>query len=362
MVGDRIRLAREFVEMSQKDLAALLGLQQATVAYLESGRHRASEAVIAGAAKATGFPAMFFQDIPLDAFPEGSLVFRRRKRTSAAEVRRAYTTARLGWEFTRSLLSQVKPWPMRLPIMNEEDPIAAAAVTRSAFGLSPDEPLINLTGKIEMLGVPVLEIDRELNDLDGFSLWAGLPSPRPIIGVNAQCSGDRQRWTLAHELGHLVLHGAIRGSVDDVEKQADAFAAELLLPESGIRGEFVRPVTISQVCELKGRWRVSLAGLIRRAHELELVSDRRKTDLFVQLGKQGWRKVEPIPIAPERAQTLIQLMAAVHGRSANLAEILQQEHLPPDLAAALGMERGRLRVVRSNDKPPTVGPQSRANV
>lgn len=362
MVGDRIRLAREFVEMSQKDLAALLGMQQATVAYLESGRHRASDTVIAGVAKTTGFPAAFFQDIPLDAFPEGSLVFRRRKRTSAAEVRRAYTTARLGWEFAGSLLRQVKAWPLRLPIMDEEDPVAAAAVTRSAFGLSPDEPLMNLAGKIEMLGVPVLEIDRELNDLDGFSLWAGLPTPRPLIGVNARCSGDRQRWTLAHELGHLVLHGAIRGSVDAVEMQADAFAAELLLPESGIREEFVAPLTLSQLCELKGRWRVSLAGLIRRAHELALINDRRKTDLFVQLGKQGWRKVEPIPIAPERAQTLVQLIAAVHGRSADLTAVLQQEHLPRDLAAALSIEWGRLRVVRSNDKLPTVGPQSRANI
>ncbi len=356
MVGDRIRLAREFVEMPQKTLAAHIGLQQGTVAYLESGRHHASANIIAAIAEATGFPPAFFQDVPLDAFPEGSLVFRRRKRTSAAEVGRTYSTARLGWELTRSLLRKVKRWPVRLPIMNEEEPVAAADVTRSALGLSPNEPLINLAGKIETLGVPIFEIDRELNDLEGFSLWAGLPSPRPIIGINASGSGDRERWTLAHELGHLVLHGAIRGSVNEIEDQAETFAAELLLPESVMQEEIVSPVTLSHLLDLKARWRVSLAALIRRAHDLDIINDRRKTDLFVQLSKRGWRKDEPMPIGRERPQTLAQLIAAVYGHTADLNCVLQQEGLPPGLAGALGMELGRMRVIRGHENVITISP------
>ncbi len=332
--------------MTQKDLADCLGIQQSTMAYLESGRHRASPKILDAVADITSFPRTFFGDVPLDAFPEGSLVFRRRKRTSVAEVTRAYTTARLGWELTRSLLRRVKRWSLRLPIMNEEEPESAADVTRSLLGVSPNEPIVNLLGKIESLGVPVFEINRELNDLDGFSLWAGLPIPRPVIGVSASSPGDRERWTLAHELGHLVLHGAIRGSVDEVEEQADMFAAQLLLPESAMRSQLVSPVTLSQLATLKPRWQVSLATLIRRARKLEIINDRRKKELFIQLGKHGWRTVEPIPISRERSQTLVQLTSAVYGPSAPAEFVLQQEGLPKILASALIMEPHRLRIVR----------------
>ncbi len=346
MIGDRIRLARDFEGLTQTELAARLGIQQSTLAYLESGRHRPSPPIITALARVTDFPAPFFCDVPLDAFPQGSLAFRRRKQTSAAEVTRAYTVARLGWELTIRMLHRVKRWPIRVPIMNEEEPEAAAAVTRSALGASPDEPLGHLLGKIESLGVAVFEIDRDLHDLDGFSLWAGLPTPRPVVVVNAATPGDRQRWTLAHELGHLVLHGAIRGRVDEVEADADAFAAELLLPESVMRNEFVAPVTLSHVAELKARWGVSMAGLIRRAHDLGIITDRRKKDLFIQLGKHGWRTAEPVPIARERSQTLEQLSRAIYGASATAEGVLTQEGFPRSLAAALIMESPRLRIVR----------------
>lgn len=179
VMGDHIRLARDFVGMTQKDLADRLGIQQSTLAYLESGRHHPSPPMIAALARVTDFPDAFFLDVPLDAFPQGSLAFRRRKQTSAAEVARAYTVARLGWELTIRLLRRVKCWPVRLPIMNEEEPEAAASVTGSALGVSLGEPIGNLLGKIESLGVAVFEIDRDLNDLDGFSLWAGLPTRDP---------------------------------------------------------------------------------------------------------------------------------------------------------------------------------------
>lgn len=113
----------------------------------------------------------------------------------------------------------------------------------------------------------------------------GIADPRPVIEINAKTPGDRQRWTLAHELGHLVLHGAIRGRVDEVEEQADAFAAELLLPESVMRNEVMVPVTLSQVATLKARWHVSMAALIRRVHALGIINDRRKKRFVRSVGE-----------------------------------------------------------------------------
>src|SRR5206468_262518 len=100
--------------------------------------------------------------------------------------------------------------------------------------------------------------------------------------------GDRLHWTLIHELGHLVLHHPPMGDVASIERQADVFAAEFLMPENAMREEFAPPVTLTTIAALKPRWRVAMGALIRRAHELEFVSSRQYRYLYEQMGGRGW--------------------------------------------------------------------------
>ena len=90
--------------------------------------------------------------------------------------------------------------------------------------------------------------------------------------VTATPAGDRRRFSVAHELGHLVLHQVSEGSLHTVEQQADAFAAAFLLPEAAMRKVLVPPITLTTLADLKARWGMSLQALIRRALVLECLT------------------------------------------------------------------------------------------
>jgi Zn-dependent peptidase ImmA (M78 family) len=75
-----------------------------------------------------------------------------------------------------------------------------------------------------------------------------------VIVVTATPSGDRRRFSVAHKLGHLVLHQVPEGSLHAVEQQADAFAAAFLLPEAAMRKVLVPPITLTTLADLKAHW------------------------------------------------------------------------------------------------------------
>ena len=89
------------------------------------------------------------------------------------------------------------------------------------------------------LGVAVLPMRLGTESIDAVAVWGGR-GPSVILNLDRQhISPERTRMTLAHELGHLMLDRAgglpfcevLGGAVDDfMERRANAFAAELLLP------------------------------------------------------------------------------------------------------------------------------------
>src|SRR6218665_1830050 len=94
----------------------------------------------------------------------------------------------------------------------------------------PIGPVRNVARWIEFAGVFIVEENFGTQRIDGTFQWVG---DHGIIFINAALPLDRKRLTLAHELGHLVLH---TNDLDaDVEKQANNFAAEFLIPGKNIK-------------------------------------------------------------------------------------------------------------------------------
>lgn len=101
-------------------------------------------------------------------------------------------------------------------------------------------------GKLALaMGIRV-EYEPAEDDLSGF-LLRDLSRQQAIIGVNDNHSDNRQRFTIAHELGHFLLHEQEKLHIDrrfqinrrdesssqgksEEEKEANLFAAELLMP------------------------------------------------------------------------------------------------------------------------------------
>lgn len=109
--------------------------------------------------------------------------------------------------------------------------------------------------------------------------------------------GDRLRFTIAHELGHIVMHEYY---TQTMEGEADRFAAELLMPEYDIRSELI-DISMEKLASLKMRWKTSMQSLLYRAGVLGRISDRQKQYLWMQMGKAGYRLQEPIDVEVEHA-------------------------------------------------------------
>ena len=180
----------------------------------------------------------------------------------------------------------------------EFEPAAAARLTRMQWRM-PSEPVRDLVGWLEAAGCVVVRED--FGDttgggrVDGLSQWAG---DCPVILVNDRSPTDRLRLTLAHELGHICLHSGELGG--DPEEEANAFAAEFLMPADVIRPE-LRDLSLGKLSALKRCWGVSMQALIERAHRLGTISGQQRTNLYKALSRRGWRTREPLSdeLAPE---------------------------------------------------------------
>src|SRR5690606_22384920 len=114
------------------------------------------------------------------------------------------------------------------------------------------------------------------------------------IYINKDASADRQRYTLAHELGHLIMHcGKYIPTVEEAEVEADRFASEFLMPELEIKHQLNSRLSFSQLGDLKRYWKCSMSSIVMRAHKLGIIGKDRYTSLYVQLSRAGYKKKEP---------------------------------------------------------------------
>lgn len=328
--GERIRQARELRGLTQTELAELVAVKQPAIAQMEAGRTQPSSSVLQAIALATNFPISFFEQLNGPDFPMGSLLFRAHASTTAQQKTQAWRYAEILHETADKMASHIETRHVRLPRLASE-PVSAAREARSAFGLSPDRPIPNLIGAIEKGAVLVLIVPADLERRDAFSAWVGQEPTKPVIIISSGRPGDRLRFSIAHELGHLVMHRARQGDARAIEQQADKFAAELLMPEVAMRAELVHPITLTTIAPLKPRWGVSLQALIRRAHDLEIITPRQYHYLFEQLGAHGWKKREPqnLDVSVEKPRAVRKMAELLYGIPINYKRLSEDVSLSP---------------------------------
>jgi Zn-dependent peptidase ImmA (M78 family)/transcriptional regulator with XRE-family HTH domain len=328
--GERVRHARELRDLTQAALAQHIGVNQSTIAQIESGLIQPSDEIVKAIALRTGLVPSFFRQDSGPDFPQGSLLFRCRASTAAREKAQAYRAAQTMFEVADKLAASIKQIPVRIPTTEPStDSKTAAQMTRVALGLSPDKPLLNLINAVEKAGVLVLALPEKFEKVDAFSVW-GSDSHVPVIAFANGKAWDRIRFSVGHELGHLVMHQTMSGSLKSLHDAADEFSAELLLPETAMRVELVPPITLTAVAKLKVRWRVSMQAIIRRAHELGIITPRQYTYLFAQLSKHGWRTREPenLDVSAEQPRALRKMIELCYGDPINYAKCASDVRLP----------------------------------
>ena len=237
IVGERLRQARIITGLTQTGLAKKLGIRQPAIVQFEKSARQPSPKTLEAISFATGFPVSFFSQEQRTSFPLGTLLFRGKKRMLVRERSEAHELASVLFEAIERLTRSMKERSVKVPILTDSRPRQAAVLTRSALGLSPEGPAKNLIHHLEAAGVVVMALPRPLPNRDAFSAWTA--SDSPVIALSPEKPGDRQRWSAAHELGHLVIHRQIKNNKANLEREANDFAGELLMPQQSYQRELV---------------------------------------------------------------------------------------------------------------------------
>lgn len=303
-----ITLAREAVGLTQNGLAHEAGISQSLISKIEHGLEDPQPEVLKHFAHACAVPVAFFSQQE-ELLGEGLVdIFHKKRLTLPAKpLRRANAVANIRrLEAVRLLrtveFSERAAFPV-FAVDEHESPEAVAGMVRATWRV-PEGPLLDLTALIEATGIPVYHAELGHDKLSAISL-PGV-NGRHVIILNIALSASAQRFALAHELGHLVMHGGVAS--EDMEREADEFASALLMPADQIRPQ-LRGLRFNTLGGLKSYWRVSLAALIRRAHDLGGISDRQYRMFNIELNKlPGGRKREPGEFDSEKPRLMKYLL------------------------------------------------------
>lgn len=174
-----------------------------------------------------------------------------------------------------------------------------------------DDPIANLCEALEDQGVKVMLLPDAPDKFDGYSCWANERIPVVASRCSSDLPGDRQRFNLAHELGHLLLEHMDLGDVD-VEEACHRFAAALLVPaeaaksEVGENRDYVPP---RELYLLKHKWGLSMAAWVRRILDLAIIRQSQYRIAMKRFRQEGWHKEEPgNQIEPERSRRFQRLV------------------------------------------------------
>ncbi|WP_457134611.1 helix-turn-helix domain-containing protein [Mycobacteroides abscessus] len=360
--GARIRQARMLRQMTAKAVVEEMGWSNVRQSKMEKATTVALPAeqvdALAGLFR---FPTQFFSSRPQSRVTAGELLFRAPKSMTVGEQEFLAAFASLAGDFIGDLDAVAKLPPVRIPAVEDGGAAASAAeaagMLREAMGVDPDEPLDDLMYEAERLGAPVIvrrrlagewysefwemPAAREEKHL-GYSSWVGRHRDRPLVVLRETQSWERTRFTVAHELGHLVLHSRACGAVSAAEEQdAHRFATELLAPAAVIAGELPAAMSLLNLKPLKDKWGISLGSLIRHLRDSGLIDAARAKMLTTQLHSRinpetghTWGRTEPgwNDRAAERPRLLRKWTERCYG-SAAVPMLTARESMifPPDL-------------------------------
>lgn len=337
-----LTLAREARAMTQNSLANASGLSQGVISKIENGSTLPTKEAISAVARALGFPeSFFFAALENPSLP---LTFYRKQKTMAiGAVRRIEAMTQLRQMQLRTLLLSAETPEVRVPTIEDPDsqsPRQVALDLRALWHV-PRGPIESVTSLLEDNGIIVVACDFGSIKISGLSLVDPKKKLPPIILVSHAIPGDRMRFTLSHELGHVLLHNhrVNMPEKDALEEEANDFASEFLMPASDIKGYFGR-VTLDTLISMKSHWRVSISSLAMRAKQVGKITDRQLRYLYMQMSARGYRLDEPVHVEREEP-TIVDDVIEMHKTELGYTD--------DELASALHLRLDEYRAIYGGD-------------
>jgi Zn-dependent peptidase ImmA (M78 family)/transcriptional regulator with XRE-family HTH domain len=321
--ADMLRLARQRRAFQQVEAARLLAIDQSFLSRIENGLVEVREDFLLKAAQVYDLPVSFFHlrepvyGAPVSVHP----MWRKKADVTAREMdcviaELNFRVMHLRRFFEGAAIKNTSDLP-RMDIEEYSGPEEIAALVRAHWRV-PAGPIRNLTLLAEKAGALVVHSPLGGASISGVTF--AVPGMPPLIVLNSDQPSDRMRFSLAHELAHIIMH---RFPTPNMEQEANAFAVALLMPAPDIRPYFLgRRIDLALLASLKPEWRVSMAALLMRAHKLKFLTDNQHTYLWKQISARGYRLREPPELdfeseQPEVLNQIIQLHLEALGYTAS---------------------------------------------
>lgn len=301
--GARLNQARIGRGMTQSALSVLIDRSAAAISRWESGEQLPELDALESLSNHLNIPTTWFLK-PLPVYGEKPFFFRSRAATTNTARSVARTRLEYAHEISLSLQEWVE-WPeVDVPSLDADDylTISNEDIERIVKGLRRhwklgSGPISDITLLLENAGVVIAKEEIGYSKMDGVSKWFdGDNRPYIFLAVD-KANSTRQRFDVAHELAHLVLHRHL-SDVDFnsrykmIEQQADLFAGLFLLPSDSFSSEISVP-SLDTFVALKARWKTSIGAMIFRSKQLGMISEDYASKLWRSYSARGWRSGEP---------------------------------------------------------------------
>lgn len=301
--GERLREARYFRQLSITQLADRIDVSKQMISKYEKNLSNPSAEVLQKIVFELGFPLSYYQTENKFTKKELGAFYRSRLSSSQTEKRPS--------EFLKNTLAilsnffeQYVDFPLLddFNISDDESPEEAATRLRKLWQLG-DAPIESVLRLLETRGFHIAVINSRSEKVDAFGSFVKVNDvPYYCILIDQDNNNFfRQQFSLAHELGHWALHAKTLDPQElsaveyrEMENEANRFASAFLLPESAFSKDIMgQEDNIYNYLTLKSKWNVSIASMIYRAKDLQLLDPEQYLKLQKKLSAKRWRKEEP---------------------------------------------------------------------
>ncbi|MFC6315809.1 helix-turn-helix domain-containing protein [Lapidilactobacillus achengensis] len=331
--GARLREARRYRRLTITSLSEKAGVSKQMISRYERGTAQPGLEVFQRIVRALQFPVDFFTGIDKFNYKDEGTYFRSRL-TSTQSEKMPSETYKKAAGLVRDLFGEYIEFP---PLFQTEieskAPKAAAIQLRQLWDLG-DKPIENILRLIESHGILVAQVNSGSERIDAHSGYVDVNEHRyyvVLVDVNSM-TFFRQQFSLAHELGHFILHAnSIEPQSLDpqeyrqLEKEADEFASEFLLPAQAFEHSINdNLMNLDEYIRLKMKWYVAAGAMVPRARSLRLLDADEYLRLQKRISARGWRKQEKLDgiMPPSKPQLLSESLELLEG-----AKILQAREL-----------------------------------
>ena len=305
--GNSLKFARQYRGFSVDELADKVQLSRQQIF-----RYESDEPDIPGfdkiieLSKALEFPIEFFYSNFVDRIKVSNTYFRAllgsSKKEKISQVNRAIIVSSI-YNVLKQYVNLPKlNIPKESDIRSDEDIKQKANELRELWKIK-NNPIDDIIYLMESNGIFVNTVSTDEGGIDAYTQYTTIGNDEIMCVTleNEKTSAARLQFSAAHELGHILMHGHYidvnnieRIEFREVERQANLFAAELLLPEKEFKKDLLYPISLKSYEIMKRKWKVSIGAMMMRALNLEVITKNQYQYLVKQYNAKQYRKNEPL--------------------------------------------------------------------